>query len=446
MKAAFKRVDVTPPVGIPIGGNCREDSSSRGVHDNLYADIMVLSCKAEMAVFVDIDWCEVPLDVIREMKYEIARDTKVRYESLCITLTHTHSGPDVFGILSPNGILPSIWNYIYDTAEKIAHGLTESLEELEDLHIGFGMGYEDRLSFNRRVFFKDGALHMNWEILENLEIDIGKLDKPEGPIDPEINIIKICDFNGKSRAVVVNFTLHPAILVGQDFLFSKDYIWAMEEGIKNAFGEDIFIYFANGAEGNINHIKMWDKTQERGWDEAYRIGTLLAQNVIRIMDTIHVMPAGNLRLLYKSIKVPVREITANEIANAERIWAECKGIIPRLIDGIPQEWYARNVLKIVEEGTEAKELELHAACIGDIAVVTFPGEFFTEYGLKVKEKSPFKNTLVFGLANQSIGYIPTREAFDNGGYETITCETSMLVPEAGDMVLEEIVSMLGEIR
>jgi Neutral/alkaline non-lysosomal ceramidase. len=446
MKAAFKRVDITPPLGIPIGGNCREDSSSRGVHDSLYADIMVLSQKEDMVVFIDIDWCEAPLEVVREMKSKIAKNTGARYERLCVTMTHTHSGPDVFGILSPNGILPSTWNYINDAAENIANGLSKALTELEDVLIGLGKGYEDRLSFNRRVFFKDDVLHMNWEILENPDIDIKELDRPEGPIDPDIYVIKICDVNGGLKAVVVNFTLHPAILVGQDFLFSKDYIWGLEKSISDTYGEGVFVYFANGAEGNINHINMWDKTQERGWNEANRIGSLLGVSVKNLVDSINVKPVDNMKLLYKSINVQVREISEEEIATAEKIWTECKGVIPGLVDGIPPEWYAGNILKIVKEGAGTKELELQVVCLGDISIVTFPGEFFTEFGLKLKEKSPFENTMIFGLANQSIGYVPTREAFGNGGYEPVTCETSILVHDAGDIVVEEILGMLNEIR
>jgi len=50
--------------------------------------------------------------------------------------------------------------------------------------------------------------------------------------------------------------------------------------------------------------------------------------------------------------------------------------------------------------------------------------------------------LIFGLANQSIGYVPTKEAFGNGGYEPVTCEMSILVPEAGDIEVGVVLDML----
>ena len=43
MKAAKGRVIITPPTGTPIGGNVRTDNKSRGVHDDLYCNILILN-------------------------------------------------------------------------------------------------------------------------------------------------------------------------------------------------------------------------------------------------------------------------------------------------------------------------------------------------------------------------------------------------------------------
>jgi hypothetical protein len=37
--------------------------------------------------------------------------------------------------------------------------------------------------------------------------------------------------------------------------------------------------------------------------------------------------------------------------------------------------------------------------------------------LNVRQASPFKNTLFFGLTNGSLIYLPTKAAFAEGGYE-----------------------------
>jgi hypothetical protein len=60
---------------------------------------------------------------------------------------------------------------------------------------------------------------------------------------------------------------------------------------------------------------------------------------------------------------------------------------------------------------------VQALRIGDLALVGVPGELLVELGLDIKARSPFAQTMVMYLANDSIGYIPGRSAFEGGGYE-----------------------------
>ena len=51
------------------------------------------------------------------------------------------------------------------------------------------------------------------------------------------------------------------------------------------------------------------------------------------------------------------------------------------------------------------EIEIHTIELGDFAIVGLPSEIFSEIGLKIKEGSPYENTMVVGLANGTHGYI-----------------------------------------
>ena len=77
------------------------------------------------------------------------------------------------------------------------------------------------------------------------------------------------------------------------------------------------------------------------------------------------------------------------------------------------------------------------------AMVALPAEIFVEWGELIRERSPFEHTCVVELANGWNGYIPTKEAFlRKGGYETKEVTSTMLVPEAGDIVVEAVLKML----
>ena len=81
--------------------------------------------------------------------------------------------------------------------------------------------------------------------------------------------------------------------------------------------------------------------------------------------------------------------------------------------------WARLALAEVAAGTAATSVpgSVHAVRIGDGAIVTAPGEPFTELGLAVKERSPGRPTLYAGYTNGAVGYFPTAAAYDEGGYE-----------------------------
>lgn len=443
MRAGFASVDITPPVGIPMGGNIRDDISSRGSHDPLKADVIAFENRGTGLVLVDLDWCEAPLEVIRGIKKQISAVTGVGYPCICITMTHTHSAPDTTGSFNISGITDGTRDYISKAASDIAGAVGIALDNLQEVLTGVGKCTEESLSFNRRVFFRDGNLHMNWEILENPDIRDEDIGEPEGPVDPDLYVLKICDPAGGLKAVVVNFTLHPAVLVMQDWLFSKDYIWGMEKAIKQKYGEDVLIYFANGAEGNVNHIDIHDRNQKRGWEEAERIGARLGGRVCELLDSIAVKEPCRLNVKFGNVFMPIREITEEEIEQAGRIAERSGGVIHGQTDGVPEEWYAENILKIAGCPDKTRELEFHVIDMGDFMIATLPGELFVEFGLEIKARSRCKNTLLFGLANQSIGYIPTPRAFKNGGYEPTTCEFSILAPEAGDMIVNKILEMIG---
>jgi len=89
-------------------------------------------------------------------------------------------------------------------------------------------------------------------------------------------------------------------------------------------------------------------------------------------------------------------------------------------------------------------VDIQALSFGDVTIVGIPGEVYLEYGLEIKKRSPYKHTFVSELANQeSIGYIPTPEAFKEGGYEPTS---ALCTPEAGQKLVKVSISLLGRLH
>jgi len=88
----------------------------------------------------------------------------------------------------------------------------------------------------------------------------------------------------------------------------------------------------------------------------------------------------------------------------------------------------------------------NAISLGQLAIVFLPGEVFTETALAIEKASPFAQTVVVGFGENSIGYIPTERAFDEGGYETGPGKWSFLQKGVDKIVAAKALELLGELH
>jgi hypothetical protein len=115
-------------------------------------------------------------------------------------------------------------------------------------------------------------------------------------------------------------------------------------------------------------------------------------------------------------------IRADDTKNPDWVWAKETLLLGAMIEKEPR-----------------VEVEVQAMQIGPVVCIANPAEYFCEYGLALKAGSGFPMTFPVELANGCVGYVPTREAFDEksgGGYETRLTSYSNLEITAGEQFLE----------
>jgi hypothetical protein len=74
-----------------------------------------------------------------------------------------------------------------------------------------------------------------------------------------------------------------------------------------------------------------------------------------------------------------------------------------------------------------------------------PGEPFAETALAVRQASVFDFTAVVGFAEESIGYIPTDQAFAEGGYEVGFGPWSLVAPGSERRLRQQAVELLDRL-
>ena len=416
LRAGVAQVEYTPELGLPLMGNFRDDYGARGVHDPLYSRALVLQDPdgAKVAL-LSIDICMIDRDNTSLMRQFIATQTDLRPENILIAATHTHSAPSAMRM----GMLPKSDDAAVERfLTKAATAAVVANQQIKPSRLTFGTAQETRLSFNRRLRCKDGKTHMNWEGL-----DPEFVIEPWGPIDPQVINVTV-EQGGQPVAAVVNFPLHPAILAGDNWLYSADFPGYMAESLSRLNGNGLIPMFFNSCCGNVNHVDYADRTQGRGFQMAQRVGYLMGVAACEARNRAVPVDGNGISISREMVRLKRLKISEDQHRWSEEVIRKAQEQPARgQVDGLPDEHYARVWSEMYRQQGEDDFAEVCALRVGNLGIVTLPGEMFCEFGLHIKKQSPAQHTVVIELANDALGYFPTREAFEQGGYEPTTGTT-----------------------
>jgi len=430
-------VNYTPPVGLDLVGNYRGDNyASRGVHDSLYARaIAVAGSNGVKAAILSVDICNLKKEAVDMMREYIASKTDIEPGNIMIHATHTHSGPRSY-LEAPEAM-----NYL----RKAADAVILANDRMKPTVISAGRTEEHEASYVRRLKYSDGKTRMVWE-----NLDPEKVVEVLGTKDPELITLSF-EQDGKTVGFIVNFGCHATNLTGSNWLYSADYPGYIAEALKKVKGDDFIPIFLNGCCGNVTQVNY-----KLGFIDTYaecqRMGYLLGLDALSTMKDEEVT-GGNIVEVTREM-VPIKRMT---ITDEQLQWAEAlkkkidkEGMPPLQQDGIPDASYALRWIEMRKNQNIIDSLEVMVIRMGDIAFVGLPGEIFAEFGMDIKSNSPFKNTIVMGLANDSRAYFPTRDAFTQGpegftpmitGYET-TPGTTLYEIGAGEKLADSAIKQL----
>ncbi|MFA5865329.1 MAG: neutral/alkaline non-lysosomal ceramidase N-terminal domain-containing protein [Phycisphaerae bacterium] len=437
LKVGIAAVDYTPKNGLPLMGNFRNDYGARGVHDPLYAKAVVFeNSTGGKVALLSVDICMIERKWVGLMREAIYQDTGIPKENILIAATHTHSGPAPMGL----GSLPKADDTdIEQFLKKAATAVGLANRNSQESKISVGYSSEDRLSFNRRLACKDGQTHMNWE-----KLDPNFVLTTLGPIDPQVIAVSVQQ-GQTNKAALVNFGLHPAILAGDNWLYSADYPGYLAEALQRIYGTDFTTVFLNGCCGNVNHIDYQDPLQGRGYKMTQRCGYMLATAVQEAMCRSTAVEGDHIAVSRELVT-----LKRLKISDKDRQWSETvlekakKQATAGQVDGLPDEFYAHTWMDVYKKQNTDDNVEVMAIRIGNLAIVGLPGEIFCEFGMEIKKHSPAKHTLVIELANDAVGYIPTQNAFAEGGYEPSTGST-MYEKGSGEKMTESALNQLKKL-
>ncbi len=448
-RAGAATSNITPPLGVPLVGSV-DVASAAHVHDELHARCLALDDGAQRLVFVVVDNLSVNREVFDEARRRVHAATGVSPEHMMMSATHTHSAANARGV-NPLLHAAELDPYQAFLAQRIADGVRRALNQLEPARIAWGAGRLPQHVFNRRWLLKDGATVVNpFGGQDRAIMNPGRrpdLDRPAGPTNPEVYVLSVQSTAGRPIAVLANYWLHYVGGVPGDHV-SADYFGAFCDRLQELLGADRqdppFVgLLANGPCGDVNNTNLLAPPgpREPPYARIRAVADDLAQEVVRVYSRLEYRDWVGLAAAQTELELGVRRPSPAEVGRARAVLARPATVSPIHRREVT---YARRTIDALQWPATVRII-LQAFRLGELAVAAIPFEVFTETGLEIKARSPFRETFTIELANGGYAYLPTPEQHALGGYET-WLGTNRVEQEATRKIVPQVLGLLAQLQ
>jgi len=322
------------------------------ISDPLNAKALVLFDGHSRIGMISLDLMDIPPVAFRKLLTDLREQST--FDQIFLSITHSHSG--------------YVGNNDYDAlGEKLLTVINAADAKRQTVKIGAATGTLDEV-YNRIIRDAAGDAEMLWTNPDR---------KKSRNIDQSVGVINLKKSNGETLVNIVNYNAHPVVTMDlENVVISADYPGQLAKSLKQ-IGEGETLFFL-GAAGDANPYFAETKPTPLALEKSRELGAKLAAEVAKNIQGIQDYQTHG-RFSFNNIRYSLTPIKKSTM-----------GAVPAEV----------NTLLLTE----------------DIAITSFSGEFFNQFGQAVKRQSPAKHTLFLGYTNGSIGYIPTEEAVQLGGY------------------------------
>lgn len=387
VRAGFATADLTPERPLEMGGfGMNLGRTGDAVRDRLLSRAVVIELGREKIAIVGCDLGGIRAEAVAEARRLIQKGTGIDAGRIMIGATHTHSAPVAAHWI---GVGREDAGYLAALPAKIAFAVIAANARLEPVSLAYGEAPVDGVARNREY--------------------------PNGPLDPNIRVLKFSRTGGQLAGFIANYSVHPVVMAEKTRMFTGDLTGVATDKAAAAYPKAVGI-FLQGSCGDINPIYA-HMPQQESLEKLELLAGRLAGSLRGALDAARPFPAGGLGMRSRQIGLPLvppqKEFVFERMASAER-WLNH----PDLPAGLRQDAQfrldsARAVLaRFQREPRDQRLTEIQVARIGDVLILANPGETFQIFGQQAAGQIAGYRVMVSGYTNDYAGYIPARDRYD----------------------------------
>lgn len=413
-KAGWATLDITPDIGVPLGGRGPRFAGIDEIIDPLWAQALVLfDADGSGALIVSLDVVGIGTAFSFELRQDLAALTGIPYEAIILNFSHTHSGP--MTIMDKYPVIAAPPANLVDYEERLAEGITSvalaALKNAAPAAVAPFVG-TTRIGMNRRQRRPDGGVDLQPNPDGFVVRDLWGLDIRRGAAgDP--------DDGAHDRCILFSAACHAVTVYSWKWAAcSADFPGAARAELRRAMGPQVHAQFLQGFGGNVRPAHLADletmKFRPSVDGDHATIGKALATDVQAALAADHRIVELDIRGAagrFRAWRDPGR-------LEPQSHWQRMAGSESELERNFGRYW-----LEAVRDGKplarcvpwEAGVLQLAAAT----RTVWLAGEVCGEWLPLIRSWLEDDGIRGLGYCQDLPGYLPTAALIDEGGYEVI---------------------------
>jgi len=403
LKIAPFRFDVTPPVGHSLCGGWIKPAVA--VDDPLEAIGFVLTGAGEPIVICTVDWTGLLNRAHLEWRTALAAAAGTSPDRVAVQCVHQHNAPfvclDAQQIVAEQANLPGVVDlkFFESCLERGRTAVQQALQHLQSVtHVATGQAKVEKVAGNRRILNAGGKLE-TWRGSSSKNPQHWEL--PEGLIDPWMK--EFAFYNQKQKLVACYYyATHPMSYYG-DGRVTSDFVGLARKRRQSEAQDCTAIYFT-GCSGNVAAGKYNNGSPEARVQLTERID----QAMLACDQNLQTQSINSVRWQTEPLTM-VPSASLNETTLTAQI---ADGKLPnstRIISAMKLAWLRR-----CQAGLPIVLSALH---VNQTSLLHLPAECFVEFQLRAQQSHPDRFVATAAYGDGGAWYIPTADAFPQGGYE-----------------------------
>ncbi len=426
MLVGLGKGDITPPVGVPMGGYVAREGRSVGIHDRLSARCFLFQNDVGAVGVLVLDVLGLSAEWVTALQAVVQEITGIAAQNVVAAATHTHAGPA--GLVGTGGVNPR-----------------SDLQERQGKALLAGTRKAVRRAAESMFPARLGVICECVPGIASHRTDWTR------SIDDSLWLLRIDDTSGRLRGALANFPCHSTVLGSDSRYLSADLLGTAASNAELAGDGTTVIAVTNGASGDVS-TRFCRRAQN--FEELEYLGRILSTAILDVTDGIRTRGGACLTVGECSCWLPYKPASSvvhvqTEIDRLEGRLAEEhvednppgeRRVIETRLEG------ARGLLDLLRSERLAQGGEtvvLKGIRLGDGIFFAVPGEPFNSLVQRVRAtKRPEQKVAVFGCSNGYVGYFPDRSATDAGWYEA---QISRFDWRSAEILAEEAIVLLGKL-